>query len=234
MKSRDKFEKSDKSENSQAHTRYKVVLADDHVVLRLGLRNLLDRESSLMVVAEADNGADLLELLKTHACDLVVLDLSMPGMNGIQVLDKLRATYPLVRVLIFTMHKEQEFFRHAVKKGVNGYVLKDDNLDLILQAIREIRAGRRYYSADLTIGAFAEEEAAAMPGEQISLDVLTRRELEILRLVASGATNREIADDLAISYRTVQTHRSNLMEKLGLKNTAALVKFAVSAGLLES
>ncbi|MCR9141809.1 MAG: response regulator transcription factor [bacterium] len=212
---------------------YKILLADDHMVLRLGLRNLLGREDSILVVGEAANGEELLELIKHKPCDLVILDLSMPGMNGIQVLEKLRVTYPAVRVLIFTMHKEHEFFRHAVRKGVDGYVLKDDNLELILQAIQEIRAGRKYYSAELTAFALTVEDEAALPEKSIALEVLTRREREILTMIASGATSKEIADDLAISHRTVQTHRSNLLEKLGLKNTAALVKFAVSMGLVD-
>ena len=212
---------------------YKVVLADDHMVLRLGLRNLLSREDSILVVGEAANGEELLELLKLKPCDLVILDLSMPGMNGIQVLEKLRVTYPELRVLIFTMQKEHEFFRHAVRKGVDGYVLKDDNLELILQAIQEIRAGRKYYSSELTAFALAVEEEAALPEKEIALEVLTRREREILVMIAGGATSKEIAEDLAISHRTVQTHRSNLLEKLGLKNTAALVKFAVSMGLVD-
>ncbi|MEQ9366449.1 MAG: response regulator transcription factor [Leptospirales bacterium] len=211
---------------------YKIVLADDHMVLRLGLRNLLGREDSILVVGEAANGDELLDLLKHKPCELVILDLSMPGMNGIQVLEKLRVAYPALRVLIFTMHKEHEFFRHAVRKGVDGYVLKDDNLELILQAIQEIRAGRKYYSSELTAYALSVEEAA-LPEKEIALEVLTRREREILTLIATGATSKEIAEDLAISHRTVQTHRSNLLEKLGLKNTAALVKFAVSMGLID-
>lgn len=227
--------KSPNNKPGGAHSRYKVILADDHMVLRLGLRNLLGRDESILVVGEAANGEELLQLLKTCPADLVVLDLSMPGMNGIQVLEKLRAGYPELRVLIFTMHKEQEFFRHAVKKGVHGYVLKDDNLDLILQAIREIRAGRKYYSSEVTAYALNNEEDATetLPEERLSLEVLTRREREILQMIAAGATSKEIADDLAISHRTVQTHRYHLMEKLGLKNTAALVKFAVSMGLIK-
>jgi DNA-binding NarL/FixJ family response regulator len=209
---------------------YRIVLADDHTVLRLGLRNLLAREATLGVAGEAGNGEELLTLLKSVPCDLVILDLSMPGMNGIQVLEKLRATYPAVRVLIFTMHKEKEFFRHALRKGVDGYVLKDDNLELVLQAIKEIRSGRKYYSADLT--AFVLEEDEKAHDSRVSLELLTPREKEILKMIAAGATNKEIADDLAISYRTVQTHRSNLMEKLGLKNTAALVKYAVANQLV--
>lgn len=221
-----------------ANSEYRILLADDHMVLRLGLRNLLSRADDLSVVGEAASGAELLKLLESTRCDLVILDLSMPGMNGIEVLDQLCESHADLRVLIFTMHKEQEFFRHAVRKGVHAYVLKDDRLELILRAIEEIRADRRYYSPELmaSMATAADDEhgsGAGASSSRAAVESLTPREREILIMIASGATSKEIADDLAISHRTVQTHRANMLEKLELKNTAALIKFAVSSGLIE-
>ena len=121
--------------------KYRVMLADDHEILRFGLKNLLNREADLEVVAAAEDGEQVLEELERTPCDLVVLDLSMPRMDGLKVLDVLRERYPAVRVIIFTMHKEREFFKTALSRGVNGYILKDDNLDRIPVAIQEVRAG---------------------------------------------------------------------------------------------
>lgn len=223
-----------KSPAAKSESEYRILLADDHMVLRLGLRNLLSRADDLSVVGEAATGLELLELVETTPCDLVILDVSMPGMNGIEVLDRLSETHPALRVLIFTMHKEQEFFRHAVRKGAYAYVLKDDRLELILRAIEEIRADRRYYSPELIASmAIAPDEATAGGVSAGNIEMLTPREREILVMIAGGATSKEIADDLAISHRTVQTHRANMLEKLALKNTAALIKFAVSSGLVD-
>lgn len=205
--------------------KYRVMLADDHEILRFGLKNLLNREADLEVVAAAEDGEQVLEELERTPCDLVVLDLSMPRMDGLKVLDVLRERYPAVRVIIFTMHKEREFFKTALSRGVNGYILKDDNLDRIPVAIQEVRAGRKYFSPALT--AYIGEEPERSP-DALTLNILTPRELDVLRGIARGQTSKEIATELGISYRTVQVHRSKLMEKTGLKNTAALVKFAMA------
>ncbi|MCB1315115.1 MAG: response regulator transcription factor [Leptospiraceae bacterium] len=215
---------------------YRLMIADDHDVLRLGLRNLISRDPGFTVVDEAASGQELLDKLEKQTCDLIILDLSMPGLNGIQVLERLGSRFPRLKVLIFSMHKEKEFFRHVMRKNVDGYILKDDNFDQILHALREIRDGRKSFSADLVESLYVEQDEQgndAHGNERISLEILTRREKDILRRIAAGATNRQIADDLDISPRTVQTHRSNIMEKLHIKNTAGLVKFAMNSGLME-
>lgn len=193
------------------------------------MKGLLSRDEDLKIVGEAGNGRELLDLLEHTPCDMVVLDISMPDLNGIQVLDELRKRRFNGRILIFTMHKERQFFKHALKKGVHGYILKDDNFDRILDAIRDIRQGRKAFSSELNdylVQDFEPQNDAA------TFELLTRREKEIFCMIATGETSKQIADDLDISYRTVQTHRANLMEKLGLHNTAELVKYAMDHGLV--
>lgn len=209
--------------------KYRVILADDHEILRFGLKNLLSREADIEVVDTAGDGVELLEKLAALSCDLIVLDLSMPRMDGLRVLDELRRHHPGIRVIVFTMHKEREFFRTALGKGVSGYILKDDNLDRIPVAIKEIRAGRKYFSPALT--AYIGEDVVHTP-DKVSLELLTRRELEVLQGIARGQTSKEIAAELGISFRTVQVHRANLTEKLGIKKTAGLVKFALAHGVV--
>ncbi|MCB1174053.1 MAG: response regulator transcription factor [Leptospiraceae bacterium] len=208
---------------------YRIVLADDHKILRLGLSNLLARNPELSIVGEAGTGLELIALLADTGCDLIILDLSMPDMTGIEVLDKLREIKYKGQVLVFTMHKEQQMFKHALKKGVDGYLLKDDNFDRILDAIRDIRNGRKAFSSALNSWLVQDFQP---PHDLASFEILTRREKEILCMIAAGATSKEIAEDLDISYRTVQTHRSNVMEKLDIHNTAGIVKFAIDNGLV--
>lgn len=206
----------------------RIAIADDHVVLRYGLRTLLSRYPEFEVVGEAGDGAELLSLLAEVPCDLVLLDLSMPGMDGLKALEALKKAHPSVRVVIFSMHKEREFFRQAVAQGVAGYILKDDDFERIPIALRDVLAGRKYFSSEMT-SLLADEYNILRDG--MSLELLTRREREVLKLIAEGLTSRSIAEKLDISFRTVQTHRGNLMEKLGIHNTAELVRYALDRGL---
>ncbi|MBL0263265.1 MAG: response regulator transcription factor [Leptospiraceae bacterium] len=209
---------------------YRIFIADDHDVLRFGLKALLTKDSDVTIIGEADNGQDLLDSLEKASCDLVILDLSMPGMDGFRTLDLLRQRFPYIKVLIYSMHKEKEFFRKALTKNVNGYILKDENLEKLLEAVREIRSGKKYFSSELIL--YLADQFTINRESEVILDLLTKREREILKMIASGSTNKEIGGKLDISPRTVQTHRTNLMEKLRLKNTADLVKFAYTHGLL--
>ena len=206
----------------------RIAIADDHVVLRYGLRTLLARFPEFEVVGEAGDGEELLALLARVPCDLVLLDLSMPGMDGLKALDVMRKLHTDIRVVIFSMHKEREFFRQAVALGVAGYILKDDDFERIPIALRDVLHGRKYFSSEMT-SLLANEYTLLRDG--MSLELLTRREREVLKHIAGGLTSREIAEQLDISFRTVQTHRSNLMEKLEIHNTAELVRYALDRGL---
>ena len=209
---------------------FRVILADDHKVLRFGLKTILRELPGVEVVAEAGDGRELLEKTKSCPCDLVIMDLSMPRMDGLQALEAIHFEFPEIMVLIFSVHREKEFLRQALSRGVKGYLLKDDEIEHVLEAVRSIRAGGTYFSQDLT--AHLVEDYNLLRDGEVNLSILTRREREILRLIAQGSTNREIASSLDISHRTVQTHRSHIMEKLHVKNTAGLVKFAVDNGLI--
>lgn len=209
---------------------YRIVIADDHDVLRFGIKTLLSRDAQIQVIGEARTGEDLIAILESKRCDLVILDLSMPGMDGLKALPEIRKRFAEMKVLVLTMHKEREFFRQALSAGVDGYILKDDDFERIVGAVHEIRNGKKTYSPELA--SFIVEDYTVLRESAISLELLTRREREILKRIAQGRTNKEIADELDISPRTAQTHRSNLMHKLDLKNTADLVRFAVSHGIV--
>ena len=198
-------------------------------MVRSGLRNLIQQDESLRVVAEAVDGEELPSILRENPCDMLILDLSMPRMNGLQILSNLKEEFPELRVLILTMHKEKEFFRRAVSRGVHGYILKDDMLESVHQAIGEIRAGRKSYSAELT-SHIADDYMRVRDGLATSL--LTPRETQVLKLIASGKTNREIASDLDIGVRTVETHRKNIMDKLDIRNASGLTRYAVDHGIV--
>ncbi|MCB1320383.1 MAG: response regulator transcription factor [Leptospiraceae bacterium] len=208
---------------------YRIVLCDDHSVVREGLRNMIESEGGLKVVAECSNGVELLEYLRAEGADLVILDLSMPRFSGLELLDVLKPEFKNLKVLVLTMHKDRDYFQKAMNAGVDGYILKDDAFDDLMGAISSIRFGEKAYSADLQDRL---DESAPESPEDPSLDILTRREAQILRMIASGKMNRDIGEVLGISVRTVEFHRANLMEKLRFRNATELVRFAVSRGIV--
>ncbi len=210
--------------------RFRIIIADDHTLLREGLRRILADESDLVVSGEASDGDELLRLLRQAGCDLLLLDLSMPGTSGLDVLEVLKPQYPNLKVLALTMHADRSTFRRAIAGGVDGYILKGESHDQLLAAIRAIIEGGRWISREMQ-ALLVDDYNTLREGRQ-SLDVLTRREKQILRLVALGKMNKEIAHDLDISKRTVEFHRANIMDKLNLRNLTDLVKFAIDQGLL--
>lgn len=208
----------------------KIILADDHAVVRDGLLSLLSADPALEVVGLASNGDELLAILDEKACDIVVMDLSMPGTTGLKALKFIAEKHPAVRVIILTMHREPQFFRQAsASANMYGYILKDDAYRNLRDAIHTVKNGGKSYS-DAVQNAMMEDYRA-LQGSYIALDVLSKRELEILRLIAQGKMNKEIARDLFISARTVESHRTHIMEKLRIDNLVDLVKFAVQHGL---
>jgi len=210
--------------------RYNVFLVDDHAIFRAGLKNLIDEVPAFQVVAEASDGEDLFSQLERVNCDLVILDLSMPNLGGIQALGKLKSDYPRIKVLILSMHDQEVYLKQAVAKKTNGYVLKTDVFDSLITGIKEIRAGRKYFSKRLI--PIIVNEYGNIYDNPRSIASLTRREVEILKLVANGLTNRGISDKLGISKRTVETHRYHVMEKLQIETMAELIKFAIYEDLV--
>jgi two-component system, NarL family, response regulator NreC len=211
----------------------RVLLADDHAVLRSGLRLLLDAQPDLKVVGEAGDGREALRLSAALQPDLILLDLTMPGLSGLETLPVLRKVAPVAQVLVLTMHDDESYLRQALRLGAAGYVLKKAADAELISAVRTILRGEVYIHPSLTRGLL--EDLLPAGGAPISVDpweALSEREQEVLRLVALGHTSAEIAERLSLSVKTVETYRARGMEKLGLRSRAALVRFALAHNLL--
>lgn len=213
---------------------YKIILADDHALMREGIRNLIDQADDLKVIAETGDGTELLNLLKRTTPDMVILDISMPGLRGIEAAREIHCLYPKVDILILSMHKRQEFLSMALEAGASGYVLKEDTGEELLHAIDQVRHGRTYLSAKLASLYSNDIISICRGNHKQHADPLTHREREILKLIAEGHTDRQVSEMLFISFRTVQRHRFNIREKLNLKSTADLVKYAIARGYVSS
>ena len=210
----------------------RLFLVDDHTVLRDGLRALFQQEAALQVVGEAENGEQLLAQLPTTPCDVVLLDLHMPGLDGLATTLRLRVEFPDVRILILSMADHERAVGQVLAAGAQGYVLKNAGHDEIVVGVRAVAAGKRFLCSELGLTMLEKVLVGTPEAAPKSTSGLSAREREILRLVADGLTTAQIAEKLFTSPRTVETHRQNIMEKTGAKNTAALVKAAVSQGWL--
>ncbi len=209
---------------------YRVILADDHALFRAGVRRILQEIPGLEVSGEADDGLALLELLKTACPDLVLLDISMPNLRGLEAVREIKRSCPTTQILMLTMHKEEEYLREALAAGAAGYLLKQDADPELITAVQRLQAGRSYLSPQ--IGEMLPDLLRRRQTGEADQEVLTHREREILKLLAEGKTSREIAQLLFISLRTVQNHRANIMRKLNLRRTADLIKYAMRKGFL--
>jgi len=209
-----------------------VLLVDDHPIVRQGLRNLLDSMPDFKVVGEAGDGLQALELIEKVQPQVLVIDVVMPGLSGLEVTQRVKRQWPAVKVIILSMQNNEAYVVSALKSGASGYILKDTGPEELVDAIRAVVKGERYLSKQLSeriINAYVSkvDEAEVDPYE-----TLTNREKEILHLIAEGFTNQEIAERLYISPRTAELHRSNVLNKLSLKNQVDLVRFAIKRGIL--
>jgi two-component system response regulator NreC len=202
-----------------------IVLADDHTVVRRALRLLLDEESDFEVVAEAEDADGAIRYVRGHKPTVLILDLNMPGRPSLEAIPEIREASSETKIVVLTMQKEPAFARQALQLGVLGYVLKEAADDELVQAVRRAAAGETYLQPALGAKLAAEPEAAA--------NDLSERETDVLRLIALGHTNAEIAEQLYISVRTVETHRAHIQQKLGVSSRAELVRSALSRGLVE-
>ncbi|MEZ4862312.1 MAG: response regulator transcription factor [Caldilineaceae bacterium] len=210
----------------------RIVLADDHAVLRAGLTALLNAEADMEVVGEAGDGAACIRVVQEVRPDVVLLDINMPGVNGLEALAELRKVAPASRVLMLTMHDDQTYLRQVLALGGAGYVLKQAADSELLTAIRTVYHGGAFlHPAHAQALLQADSAAPAEPVDQ-SLATLSDRELEVLKLIALGHSNKEIAEMLFLSVKTVETYKARVMEKLDLKSRAALVRFALNHGLM--
>ena len=209
-----------------------IVLADDHPVVLRGMRTLLESEADFSVVATAGDGLEAVRLAERLQPDVLVVDLMMPGLSGLEVLRVVRQRAPRTQVVVLSLHSTSAFVAEALKHGATGYVLKDSTEEQLVRAVREAAAGRRYLSAPVTeraIDAYIEQTRSSGLDPH---ETLSAREREVLQLVAEGKTSAEIAARLHISHRTVENHRARLMAKLGLKNQSELVRYALRRGLI--
>jgi DNA-binding NarL/FixJ family response regulator len=211
----------------------RVLVADDHMIVRTGIRHVLESEPGFEVVGEAANGTEALALTAKLHPDIVVLDISMPDISGLELAARLSGAGSGARVLILSMHNNAEYVLESVRAGAHGYLLKDTAATELRTAIRAICQGESYFSPPV-----ASRLSAAVRGEHdpqpAGLDQLTGREREVLQGIAQGRTNKEIATELGISHRTVETHRESLMRKLQIRTVAELTRFALGAGILRS
>lgn len=210
----------------------RVFVADDHGVLRAGLRLLIDAQPDMQVVGEAGDGSSTLQLVTELQPDLILLDLTMPGLGGLEILPLLRQRVPGSRILILTMHDNEGYLRQALGAGAAGYVLKGAVDSELLNAIRAVARGETYIHSAITHKLLESIQPSAAPSDD-PWESLSSRELEVLRLVALGYTNSEIAEQLSISVKTVETYRARGMEKLNLRTRAELVRAAIAKGLLD-
>ena len=211
----------------------RLLLADDHALVRSGLRMILDAETDLQVVAEAANGYEALAALEHTPADLAILDIAMPRMTGLQAARQISRTHPHVRMLILSMYDNEQYFFEALKAGASGYVLKSVADRDLLEACRATMRGEPFLYPGAVTALIRDYLHRAKHGEVLPDTILTPREEEVLKLVAEGYSTREIAKTLGISAKTVDRHRANILQKLGLRDRLALTRYAIRAGLIE-
>ena len=210
----------------------RVLVADDHTMVRQSLVSVLAASGLCEVVGEAADGLEAVAQALRLKPDVAIVDISMPRLNGIEVVRRLHAELPGTRTLVLTMHEEDEYVLHVVRAGAAGYLLKDSAVSDLIQAVRDVHAGKRHFGANAArVLAEAISQPQADPGDPYGR--LTSREREIFHLVVEGATSKEVARKLDISVKTAENHRASILDKLGVRNTAELVRYAVRKGLLD-
>lgn len=215
------------------NTKRRILLVEDHTLLRVGLRALLCHDPDLEVVGEAANGRDAIRAVTDLSPDLAIMDLTMPGMNGIEAIAQIKRRCPQVRVLILTLHRADEYIHESLKAGADGYILKDATHDELRVAIRSVLNGKTYLSPDISNNVVSVYLGGGKnAGFSSAWESVTHRERQVLKLVAEGRSNKFIAEYLCLSVKTVEKHRSNLMRKLDLHNASMLTSFAIGKGLL--
>ena len=205
---------------------YTIVLADDHALFRGGVKRIIKEHADLEVIGEAGDGLELLQLLKKSNPNMVILDISMPNLQGLEATREIKKIYPHIRILLLTMHKKKEFIQQGIAGGADGFILKQEADEVLLQAILAIRQGKRFISPLLS-----QQVAELLIGKKKS-ELLSLREKEVLQLLANGKSTQDIADLLFISTHTVRRHRENIMKKLNLKGIVDLVKYVVAEGYI--
>jgi DNA-binding NarL/FixJ family response regulator len=216
-----------------AMDKIRVMIADDHKIFRDGIKSILEKEKDMEVVEEAAQGSEVLEKVGKSAIDVIVMDIDMGKPDGIEITEIISKKYPDVKILILSMMGLHDFIIQALEKGAIGFILKNAGKDEMLTAIRSVAKGDSYFSREVSAILIEHLNKPRAAKKRIADIPLSARELEVLKLIVQENSNPEIAEKLFISIRTVDTHRRNLLEKLGVKNTAGLVKYAIQKGLIE-
>lgn len=216
--------------------KYRFLIADDHPIFRSGIKALLEQISNFEVVAEAHNGREVLSLMERHDVDVIIMDIKMPDMNGIEATELVRKRFPQVSILALSMHDEERYIFEMLQAGAQGYILKNTGKQELVTAVNTLAKGESYFSPEVSsklLHQFIRRRDSEAATERTGFAPITKREKEVLRLICAEYTNPEIAERLSISRRTVDTHRKNLLHKLGVKNTVGLIKYAMQHGLIE-
>jgi len=207
----------------------KVLLADDHAIMRGGLKRILATIPDLVLVGEVASGTEVLEVLRKQVPDLLLLDMSMPGISGVDLIMRIRGVYPLLPILVLSMHNEAQLVGRALKAGANGYITKDRSPEELIAALHKVAGGGKYIDADL-----AEQMVFSSTSQHtVPHAILSDREMEVFRLLVKGKGVNEVAEILAISNKTVSTHKVHLLEKMNMKSTAELIRYAIEHELFD-
>jgi DNA-binding NarL/FixJ family response regulator len=211
----------------------KIIIADDHQLVAEGLKSIIEQSGLYKVISIARHGAELLKQLEVVSTDIIMMDIDMPVMNGIEATIQVRKLYPEIRIIVLTLHAEKGLVKKLMDLGANGFILKNSDRDELLLAIDHVFKGGKYFSSALTLNLIEQPSVSVIPGSYDDKKAqLTEREIEILKMIAEGLSNKEIGDKLFISHRTVDTHRTNLMKKLEVNNIAGLIRYAMKNGFI--
>ena len=208
----------------------RLILVDDHQLVRTGIANLLTGEPGFEIIGEASDASELFDLLKHTHPDIAILDIALPGLSGIEITKKIHNDFPGIRILILSMHTSEEFIFNAINSGARGYLPKNTSRKELIEAIFAIHRGEEYFAESISnviLKSYIKKAKSDTPDDENKESLLSKREIEVLRLFAEGMTNQEIADKLFISIRTVESHKNHIMARLELKTTVDLVKFAI-------
>lgn len=213
--------------------KYKIILADDHDILLDSLEGLLSSEDDLEIIGKVNSGLELIERVNISVPDLCIVDMDMPGMNGLVASENLLAKYPDIKIMILSMHSESSLIKNMVKLGICGYLTKTTDRDEFVFAIRQILKGKSYFSNKILEAVAKEDSPGAGQDDLSKISALSEREREIVQLVCEGLTNKQIGEKLFVSHKTVDNHRTNIMRKLEVRNVVELIRFCIRTGIAD-
>ncbi len=209
----------------------KILLADDHKIVRDGLKSLIKKEVNMEVVGEADNGRKTVQLALDLEPEIIIMDISMPDLNGVEATRQILADSPDIKIIALSMHSDKRYVKGVLSAGASGYLLKDSAFEELVEAIRTVDTGRFYLSAGITGVVVKDYVGSQANKDALTSDILSAREREVLQLLAEGKSTKEIASDLHVSVKTIETHRQNIMQKLNIHTIAGLTRYAIREGL---